>query len=48
MAATMQTREELLSAIVMELTSGIDAAVEHWMARIDQVLRDSRRTPQEN
>ena len=47
MAATALTREELLSTIVMELTSGIDAALEHWMARIEQVLQDSRYTPQE-
>lgn len=47
MAATALTREELLSTIVMELASGIDAALEHWMARIEQVLQDSRYTPQE-
>lgn len=47
MAATALTREELLSTIVMELASGIDAALEHWMARIEQVLQDPRYTPQE-
>ena len=47
MAATALTREELLSTIVMELASGIDAALEHWMARIEQVLQDSRYTQQE-
>lgn len=47
MAATVLTREEILSTIVTELASGIDAALEHWMARIEEALQDSRRTPQE-
>ncbi len=47
MAATVLTREDILSTIVAELTSGIDAALEHWMARIEEALQDSRRTPQE-
>jgi triphosphoribosyl-dephospho-CoA synthetase len=47
MAATALTREELLKTIITELASGVDAAVEHWMARIDRELNGFHKSAEE-
>lgn len=47
MAAIALTREELLNTIITELASGVDAAVEHWMARIARELNDFHKTTEE-
>lgn len=36
--------EDLIDAIAMEMCSGIDAAVEGWMAEFESILRDPRLT----
>lgn len=44
MATAAITREDMLKRMVEELASGVDRAVECWMAQIDQIFRDSRLT----
>jgi hypothetical protein len=44
MATAAITREDILKTMVMELASGVDRAVECWMAQIEQIFCDSRLT----
>lgn len=36
--------QDVLNAIVAEMASGVDQAVECWMAQIDQIYNDTRLT----
>lgn len=45
--ATITRREEVLSALVTELANGVDAAVECWMAQVENALANTRLTTME-
>jgi hypothetical protein len=44
MAAIAITRDEVLNTIVVEIAGGVDAAVECWMAQIEEALTDAHLT----
>jgi hypothetical protein len=44
MATTAINQNVLLDAIVREMASGVDQAVECWMAQIEQIFNDTRLT----
>jgi len=44
MATTAISQNVLLDAIVREMASGVDQAVECWMAQIEQIFHDTRLT----
>lgn len=44
MATTAINQNVLLNAIVREMASGVDKAVECWMAQIEQIFNDTRLT----
>ena len=44
MATTAINQNVLLDAIVREMASGVDKAVECWMAQIEQIFDDTRLT----
>jgi hypothetical protein len=44
MATAAITREDILSGMVEELASGVDRAVECWIAQVEQILSDSHLT----
>lgn len=44
MATATINRNVLLDAIVNEMASGVDKAVECWMAQIEQIFEDTRLT----
>lgn len=44
MATTAISQNVLLDAIVREMASGVDKAVECWMAQIEQIFDDTRLT----
>lgn len=44
MSATAITRDEFVSTIAAELSSGIETAVDCWMAQVEQALKDTQLT----
>ena len=44
MATIAITREDFVSTIAAELSSGIETAVDCWMAQVEQALRDTNLT----
>ncbi|HZP62863.1 MAG TPA: hypothetical protein VFB28_05545 [Terriglobales bacterium] len=42
--STAVIQRDIIDAIIGEMASGVDRAVECWMAQIDEVLSDSRLT----
>ena len=39
-----EVNQDVLNAIVAEMASGVEQAVECWIAQIDQIYRDTRLT----
>jgi len=44
--ATTAVSRELISVLVEEIASGVDAAVEYWMAHLERALGDPHLTTQ--
>jgi hypothetical protein len=44
MTNTTIATEEFVNAVAAEMASGVESAVESWMAQVDQALEDSRLT----
>ena len=44
MATTAITSEQFVSAIAAEVASGVEAAVECWMAQVERALKDTQLT----
>ena len=44
MATAVITREDFVNAVAAEMAAGVEAAVEWWMAQIEEAFQDTRLT----